>query len=203
MTQDLKQKQSRTQSLPKAQTGPGRPRGFDEAEALGQALQVFWKQGYEATSIDDLTAAMRLSRSSFYSAFSSKQDVFVAALRAYSENALGTLEQLAQGEREEALEAMVLALSGASDGPKGCMLVNCITELAPHNEQVAEIGRQHLERIEDLFARVLSPQDPGAANSTASALSALAIGILTLRKSGVSAHRIEQALSTARTLFTT
>ena len=152
---------------PKGHPGPGRPRCYDEAEVLEKALQVFWRQGYEATSVDDLTAAMGLSRSSFYSAFGSKQGVLIAVLQSYSHAALQALEQLAKGPRDQAVKAMLDALSGSSGGPRGCMLVNCITELAPHHEEVAELGRRHLERIEELFAKALSPDNPEVARDKA------------------------------------
>lgn len=185
----------------RAHSGPGRPRAYDEAEVLEKALQIFWKQGYEATSVDDLTGAMSLSRSSFYSAFGSKQGVLLAVLKHYSSNALTALRDLSHGPADQAVETMMAALSGASEGPKGCMLVNCITELAPHQPEVAELGRAHLEQIEGLFAKVINPQDPASACAKAAALSALAIGVLTLRKSGVAPDRIDTALQSAKAII--
>ncbi len=170
---------------------------------LDAALQVFWRQGYEATSLDDLTAAMGLSRSSFYSAFGSKQGVFIAALRSYSEAALQALQELSDPKGDDPVSAMMAALADPEGGPRGCMLVNCITELAPHQEEVAAIGRRHLERIEDLFARAISPDDPEKGRDKARALSALAIGTLTLRKSGVAPDQISSALAAARALAAT
>ncbi len=183
--------------------GPGRPRCYDEAKVLEKALQVLWRQGYEATSVDDLTAAMGLSRSSFYSAFGSKEGVLIAVLKSYSHAALQALEHLAEGPRDEAVKAMLDALSDPAGGPRGCMLVNCITELAPQHEEVAELGRHHLKRIEELFARALSPENPDAARDKARALSALAIGTLTLRKSGMPPESISTALEAARTILAT
>jgi TetR/AcrR family transcriptional regulator, transcriptional repressor for nem operon len=187
----------------KSHAGPGRPRAFDEAEVMGAALQVFWQQGYEATSLDDLTAAMGLSRSSFYSVFGSKQGVFIAALKSYSEAALEALEDLSEGPADEAVMSMMSALADPKGGPRGCMLVNCITELAPHQEEVAAIGRRHLERIEELFAKAISPDDPEAARGKARALSALAIGTLTLRKSGLPSEKISSALDAAKGMLAT
>ncbi|WP_417684533.1 TetR/AcrR family transcriptional regulator [Roseibium sp.] len=189
-----------TRSGAKPQCGPGRPRAFDEAEVLDAALQTFWRQGYEATSLDDLTAAMGLSRSSFYSAFGSKQGVFIAALKSYSEAALEALEELSREAGDDAVGTMVSALADPNGGPRGCMLVNCITELAPHQEEVAAIGRHHLERIEELFAQAISPDDPAKGRDKARALSALAIGTLTLRKSGLPPDQISKALEAARGL---
>lgn len=178
--------------------GPGRPRAFDEDQVLDAALQVFWTNGFEATSLDDLTSAMGLSRSSFYAAFGSKQGVLMAVLRNYSASALRQLDELTRLPREEAPMAMLEAISLPKEGPRGCMLVNCIAELAPHHAEVAEIGRTHLQRIEDLFAKALDPQDPERARDKARALSALAIGTLTLRKSGLPPDQIAHALAAAR-----
>lgn len=181
--------------------GPGRPRAYDERAALDAALQVFWTKGFEATKLDELTAAMGLSRSSFYAGFGSKEQVLLAALSAYSDTALAALAELAHKPGGDAVPAMLAALADPKGGPRGCMLVNCITELAPHNEEVADVGRRHLDRIERLFAEALSPDDPDAAADRARALSALAIGTLTLRKSGLAPEAISAVLAEAQALF--
>ena len=58
-----------------------RPREFDEDEVLEQAMQVFWRRGYRATSLNDLLAAMDLSKSSFYETFGTKRELLLTALR--------------------------------------------------------------------------------------------------------------------------
>ncbi|ROO58566.1 TetR family transcriptional regulator [Micromonospora sp. Llam0] len=63
----------------------GRPRGFDADEALEQAVLVFWAQGYEGASLDDLTGAMGITRTSMYRAFGNKEDLFRKALERYTE----------------------------------------------------------------------------------------------------------------------
>ncbi len=63
----------------------GRVRGFDVEEALDVALELFWQQGYEGTSIQALCRAMGLQPGSVYAAFGSKRDLFAAALRRYTE----------------------------------------------------------------------------------------------------------------------
>lgn len=181
--------------------GPGRPRTFDEAAALEAALMVFWQKGFEATSLDDLTKAMGLSRSSFYAAFESKQALFRRALSHYSRNGLQNLKNVAHSAEGNPVDAMMQALSNPQGGVKGCMLVNCITELAPHDEGVAEIGRRHLERIEEIFAEVLDPDNPDAMRGRARALSSLAIGTLALRKAGYPEDRIADTLKQAKVIL--
>ncbi len=59
----------------------GRPLQFDPEQVLDAAMQVFWASGYDATSLQDLLQAMRLSKSSFYQTFGSKQQLFERCLR--------------------------------------------------------------------------------------------------------------------------
>ena len=56
----------------------GRPREFDQTQALEDAMQVFWAKGYDATSLCDLLESMGISRSSLYEAFGSKHELFLA-----------------------------------------------------------------------------------------------------------------------------
>lgn len=73
-----------------AKRGPGRPRSFDEAEALDAAVELFWTKGYEATSLDDLGSAMGLARPSIYRAFGAKDQLFLKAMERYRETTAST-----------------------------------------------------------------------------------------------------------------
>ena len=61
----------------------GRPREFNENEALESAMQVFWAKGYDGASLGELTSAMGLSKSSLYDTFGSKHELFIAAVERY------------------------------------------------------------------------------------------------------------------------
>lgn len=63
----------------------GRPRSFDESDALKKATQVFWAKGYDGVTIDDLVAAMGVGRPSLYAIFGDKRTLFLRVLRAYAE----------------------------------------------------------------------------------------------------------------------
>jgi AcrR family transcriptional regulator len=62
----------------------GRPREFELDDALDKAIEVFWRQGYEGTTLDDLTGAMGISRPSLYSAFGNKEATFKRAVGRYA-----------------------------------------------------------------------------------------------------------------------
>jgi AcrR family transcriptional regulator len=63
----------------------GRPRSFNESTALEKAIQVFWSQGYDGATVDDLVAGMGVGRPSLYSVFGDKRTLFLRALRTYAE----------------------------------------------------------------------------------------------------------------------
>jgi AcrR family transcriptional regulator len=63
----------------------GRPRAFDPDAALDRAIELFWTKGYDATSLDDLSAAMGIGRPSIYNAFGDKQSLFMRSLERYSQ----------------------------------------------------------------------------------------------------------------------
>src|SRR5215831_4474501 len=61
----------------------GRPRAYDPEIALQRATESFWRAGYAATSLDDLSAATGMNRPSLYGAFGDKRELYLAALRRY------------------------------------------------------------------------------------------------------------------------
>ncbi|GID28862.1 TetR/AcrR family transcriptional regulator [Paractinoplanes brasiliensis] len=63
----------------------GRPRAFDADAALGQAMLVFWRQGFEGASLADLTEAMGISRKSMYAAYGNKEELFRKVLQRYTD----------------------------------------------------------------------------------------------------------------------
>lgn len=71
--------------IPNTTKPRGRPRSFDEMEALERATQVFWSKGYDGVTIDDLVAGMDVGRPSLYAVFGDKRTLFLRVLRAYAE----------------------------------------------------------------------------------------------------------------------
>ena len=182
----------------------GRPRQFEPAEALGSALEVLWEKGYEATSLGDLTAAMHLSRSSFYACFGSKHAVMIAAVRHYADTLFARLEVIASFMPAlEAIHAVLAAIAGVDAGRRGCFFVNSVTELAPHDAALAAFGQHHVARVGKLVVGLLERTGvpPEVAQPRAAALLALAIGTITLRKAGLPASALRTILNQAHLLL--
>jgi TetR/AcrR family transcriptional repressor of nem operon len=142
-----------------------RPREFDEQSALEQAMQVFWSQGFEATSMTDLTAAMGLSKSSLYDTFGSKHELFLATIDHYKDNVTAQVRSAA--ELDVPARQLIASLFGRAvdhmtdgSGQRGCFLNNCAVEVGPHDPEAAERCRAGLAVMEDSFQRlVLRSQD--------------------------------------------
>lgn len=137
-----------------------RPRSFDRDEVLDRALETFWDQGYEATSVQDLVDAMGISRASLYNTFGGKHALYVDVLRRYEHEwvrrLLDTLRSndAPRGSIRTLLERVA---DEAAACPKrgSCLLTNSATELAHRDDETADHVRSNFERIEDAFEDVL------------------------------------------------
>jgi AcrR family transcriptional regulator len=114
-------------SSPTAPRPAGRPREFDPDEVLERALVVFWRQGYEGTSLDDLTAAMGINRPSLYAAFGNKESLFRMALDRYADEHMAFVRvALEEPTARRAIEALLRGFAGAVTDPRtppGCLTV--------------------------------------------------------------------------------
>lgn len=103
----------------------GRPREFDVNQAIERALGLFWRQGYEGTSMSDLTAALGITRPSLYAAFGNKEGLFRRVMDRYEAVAGGY--RAAADQAPTSLETVRLLLSGPVDlhgdkqNPPGCL----------------------------------------------------------------------------------
>lgn len=105
----------------------GRPRSFCVDQALDKALKVFWRKGYEGTSLDDLTEAMGINRPSLYSAFGNKEALFRKSVERY-ESLMA--ERIHQALDEPSLPAAIEKLLRGNieiftdpKNPRGCFIV--------------------------------------------------------------------------------
>ena len=105
----------------------GRPRAFDVDKALDRALHVFWRKGYEGSSMADLTQAMGINPPSLYAAYGSKAGLFREAVDRYTEGPAAYIraaldEPTARAVIERLLHGAIDLLTGEGN-PRGCLLV--------------------------------------------------------------------------------
>lgn len=137
-----------------------RPRLFDEAAALDAAIERFWGQGYETTSVRDLAASMGITGASLYNAFGDKRSLYRRALDRYVDQGFGErarrLEtQLPPREAIHAFFREIIERSLADPQHRGCMLVNAVTEVAPHDPELQGVVASVLNDIEAFFRRCI------------------------------------------------
>jgi len=113
----------------------GRHRSFDKTTALDKAMEIFWKNGYTGTSLTDLTNAMGINKSSLYTAFGNKEELFEHALKMYVEKyGMSHGEHLVSSTKtlSERIENYLLSISKMMtnpDLPGGCMVCNSTSEV--------------------------------------------------------------------------
>jgi AcrR family transcriptional regulator len=105
----------------------GRPREFDVERALDRALELFWRKGYEGTSLPDLTRAMGINRPSLYAAFGNKEQLFRKVIDRYVEGPAAYVraaldEPTARAVAERLLGGTVDLLTDPHN-PRGCLIV--------------------------------------------------------------------------------
>lgn len=134
----------------------GRPLEFNPETVLDAAIEVFWRKGYEATSMIDLLEAMDLSKSSLYQTFGSKQQLFERCLARYTDWLSAKMAQ----ELNEApsgrnfIEATFEAVANTAqqaEGTKGCLIANSANEFGQKEPALALPVAHGLQRFAQVF----------------------------------------------------
>jgi AcrR family transcriptional regulator len=164
---------------------------FDEAEVLDKALRVFWQQGYEGTSLIDLLEATGLTKSSLYSAFGDKENLFHRVVERYL------------SKHVEFRQTCALAEHAGSPTPPGCLVTNAALACSPASEPV----RQYLVRSRNEFGKILGdrlealtnagPLPPGMTAADAARLVVLTIqGMAVEAKGGATRNQLREIVRT-------
>lgn len=183
-------------------------------EALDKAIDVFREQGFHATSINDLSAAMGLASGSIYKAFKDKREVFLAALDRYMDVRNQQLrEKLARTksglEGVHALLEFYAASSHDEEGLRGCLVISCATELATFDAEIGERVTGAMDRKEKLVAKLIRQgQADGSIPAsidcagTARAILCMFQGMRVVGKTGQSKKQVAAVVDAAARLLT-
>lgn len=191
-----------------AGTSPGRPRAFDVDAALGRAMEVFWREGYEGASLADLTRAMGINRPSLYATFGNKEALFRKAMDRYAEGPGSHVqdaltEPTARGVAERFLNGTADMVT-CPNSPAGCMAVQGALACSAAAESVRQeliarriAGENGLrERLERAKAEGDLPSDSDPAE-LARFLTAVSQGMAVEATSGATREELEGVVRTA------
>ena len=134
----------------------GRPKTFDEVEALTAAMHYFWEHGYDNTSLDNLLETMNIKKSSFYATYKSKESVFSRCLALYRESMLTQLtkvnKELGPKQTLLMLTTMTITELRESGKVKGCLIVNSGQECYKKYAQLSEQISLEFKFFQELFS---------------------------------------------------
>jgi TetR/AcrR family transcriptional repressor of nem operon len=138
---------------------PGRPKEFDEREALERAMNLFWARGYEKVSLSELQQHMGISRQSLYDTFGTKRALFLRTIEHYRATQLtqGLALLSQQGSPLDNVKALVRFFDQLASDPscRGCLVANALVEIAPHDPEIAELLRETLALLQGSIERAL------------------------------------------------
>jgi TetR/AcrR family transcriptional regulator, transcriptional repressor for nem operon len=118
-----------------------RKKEFDEDAALLKAMHLFWEQGYEKTSMQELVSHMGVHKGSMYDTFGDKKSLYIKTLKRYSEMLEESVKRRLD-DTSSAKEAIRVLLENTiqkeEEFPVGCFLVNTAVELAKHDSEAID-----------------------------------------------------------------
>jgi TetR/AcrR family transcriptional repressor of nem operon len=188
-----------------------RPRSFDPDEALDLARDVFWRKGFQGTSLDDITAATGLAKPSLYAAFGDKNALFLKVLDRYHERIIANTERIlsdgpsARNAIERWLTGFVPFCSGVR-GSRGCLSINTAADGAFEQKEVRKSVERFNRKLEELLrgrlradrAQFFAGFDPDSAAHT---IMAIYLGLMVMAKDAPDAARVRATLNQAMKLL--
>lgn len=192
--------------------GMGRPREFDAETALDQAMEVFWRHGYEGATIAQLTEAMGINPPSLYACFGNKEGLLKAALDRYTRLRGEWMEEvLAAPTAREVTERLLMGIADKQTdpaNPPGCLLVQGGIACGSGSENVpfelAARRAQNEEQLRDRYIRARNEGDLQPASDPAALaryVFAVSVGMGVMASSGADREALRQVAAVAIDAF--
>ncbi len=190
----------------------GRPLSFDRQKALREAMHVFWRHGYDSTSVADLTAAMGVTPPSLYAAFGNKKALFQEAVRLYVGEPLSAVRMIEESpSAREAVRALLEASVDSftrPDAPPGCLLASatiaCRTESADLQAELAAIRGAIETALRECLERGMQNGELDVntdAEATAAQVIATIQGLSTLARDGAGRDKLQRVAARVLSQF--
>lgn len=188
----------------------GRPRAYEPDVAIGQALDLFRRTGYAATSLDDLSAATGMNRPSLYGAFGDKRALYIRSYQRYRDDYTAKVIALFKADidirerlRRFYMAALDIYTTGADD-PRGCFAVMTVASDAIADPEIRALMVESFKELDDAFAwcfrtAITRGELPDTAN--VAVLAKMASALLNLSsiraRAGVPRHELEATVEGA------
>ncbi|MGC4024624.1 MAG: TetR/AcrR family transcriptional regulator [Mesorhizobium sp.] len=138
----------------------GRPREFDKETAIVQAMRLFWRKGYEGTSMSDLTDELGITRTSIYAAFGNKESLFLKVLDRYDQETAHFIDTSLNAPTSRAVAEGLLygacAFHSETNNPAGCLMVHGALVGDDISEAVRKETRERRNRLTDRITERLA-----------------------------------------------
>ena len=158
---------------------------FNEHQVLEKAMILFWKQGYSATSVQDLVTHLGINRASIYDTFGDKEKLFLKAFENYKKINTENVTRFLQSQVDvkvgfKKLFEMAIDESVKDKERKGCFVVNTTTELIPGDEKIFKILEENRKTFESIFLDYLKGGETKGQFKKGKDLTAIATLLFTL-----------------------
>lgn len=150
----------------KKTTLAGRPREFNEDNVLKKIMELFWKRGYEGTSLSHIIAATGLKKGSLYATFGDKHAMYLAAITNYETEVVDTTRLFLSHGKGDAFHRIQtflfapIAAVGALNDRKGCFLCNASSDRAALNPETSDMVQRGFKKLEQGLVNALKDISP-------------------------------------------
>ena len=150
----------------------GRPKIFDENQAIEKATEVFRNKGYDTASADELLNAMGIGKGSFYLAFKGgKQELYMRSIKQFAEGFNHKIEQEIENadDQIEFIRRFFLSLAKTNDcsRERGCYLGNALVQLSEKDDDIKQVTVNLLKGLQKIFAKTIKKaQENGQIKNT-------------------------------------
>ena len=137
----------------------GRPRKIEPEVVLQRAVELFWRYGYEATSMADLVKATGLHKGSLYQLYGSKKQLFIAALNLYIQDVYESVQRIERETTDPAMayhEIMLMIINRLETNDcQGCMVSNTLNGNTLKDRDIQQILSSSMQTYIDRMAGIL------------------------------------------------
>lgn len=186
-----------------------RTKAFDENEVLNKAMELFWKKGFHATSMQDIVETLGINRASLYNTYGDKMQLFRSAIDQYLSGNYSRLDGILNSEENVHAAFRRLfegALEQACNDPeqKGCFIVNITTEFVPGPPEISGVLQQNRKAVTEIFENRLNRgkqagqlSDAVDTRAVASFLLTQYYGLMAISKTAMSRDEMQGVLNIA------